>query len=311
MITVVGSLNMDLVITAPTIPRPGETVLGTSFKQIPGGKGANQADAAAKLKADVTMIGAVGKDSMGEQLKRSLESDGVDVQRVLEKDDYSTGVAAIIVEEKGNNAIAVAPGANYGLTPEDIENMEECFKKTNVMIVQLETPLETVRKALKMAKDFGAITILNPAPARELDEEILSLTDILTPNETELEILSGLPTDNLDDIQIAAEKLMEKGVKEMIVTLGGQGCMHITKENISVMPAYKVKVVDTTAAGDSFNGAIGVALDEGKTMEEALKFAMKVGAMTVSKAGAQTSLPYLNEVENFDQWYEKMSILED
>lgn len=294
---------MDLVVRAPKIPRPGETVLGRDFLQIPGGKGANQADTCVKLGAETKILGAVGKDTMGNLLKESLKKDGVDVKRVLEKKDYPTGIAAIVVEDSGNNAITVAPGANSQFTPKDLANMESVFKNAEVLLVQLETPVETVRKALKLAKKYNMTTILNPAPAALLDEEIFSLVDILTPNETELELLSGLPTTTDNEIKIAGHKLIKKGVSQLIVTLGSQGSVHITKDFSKIYPAYNIKAIDTTAAGDSYNGALAVSLSKGVSIDESIVFATKVGAMTVTKSGAQTSLPLLYEVENFQEWY--------
>jgi ribokinase len=305
MIIVVGSLNMDLVVRAPKIPRPGETVLGRNFSQIPGGKGANQADSCAKLGATTKMLGAVGQDEMGHILKQSLKNDGVNVKRVLEKVDFPTGIAVIIVEDSGNNAITVAPGANSNFTPEDLLEMESVFKNTDVMLVQLETPIETVLQALKLAKEYDVKTILNPAPAAPLTDEMLSLVDILTPNETELELLSGLPTSTLDEVEKAGQLLIQKGVSELIVTLGSQGSMHVRAGFSKTYPAYKVKAVDTTAAGDSYNGALAVSLSNEGSIEESILFATKVGAMTVTKPGAQTSLPLLHEVEDFDNWYAK------
>lgn len=310
MVIVVGSLNMDLVVRAPRIPRPGETVLGSDFKQVPGGKGGNQADAAAKLGAETAMIGAVGNDSMGDQLVHSLKKDGVNVDMVLVKENLSTGVAAIVVEDSGNNAITVAPGANSGLTPEDLEGMEKVFERAKVMLVQLETPLDTVKAALRMAREKKVTTILNPAPANELDSETLSLVDILTPNESELELLSGMDTDTIEKVEAAGRSLLKKGVSKLIVTLGSQGSLHIDKDSARLLPAYHVKAVDTTAAGDSFNAALAVSIAKGESMEDALEFATKVGAMTVTKHGAQTSLPLIHAVEAFDAWYQKMKLEE-
>ncbi len=310
MVIVVGSLNMDLVIRAPKIPRPGETVLGSDFRQVPGGKGANQADAAAKLGAETAILGAVGRDSMGSTLVQALKMDGVKVDMVLEKEDLPTGVAAIVVEDSGNNAITVAPGANSGLTPHDISSMEGIFKGAKVMLVQLETPLDTVKRALQLARENNVKTILNPAPAMELDDEIFSLVDIMTPNETELEILSGMDTSDLDKVERAGQHLLKKGVSRLIVTLGSQGSMDIVQDSATTYPAYKVKAVDTTAAGDSFNAALAVSIANGESMEDSIRFATKVGAMTVTKHGAQTSLPLVGQVEDFEEWYEKMKLEE-
>ncbi|MCR1898351.1 ribokinase [Irregularibacter muris] len=303
MIAVVGSLNMDLVINADRIPRSGETVMGKSFKQIPGGKGANQADAIAKLGCEVHMIGCVGQDAMGRILKDSLKRDGVNIEGVLEKTDASTGVASIIVDPKGNNVITVAPGANYRLTVEDIDNFSPIITTADLLLLQLETTLETVRESLRIAKSAGKMTILNPAPAAKLDKEILMNTDVLTPNETELELLSEYPTDTLEGIEIAGKKMVDKGVKEVVVTLGHKGCMYINREETKHYPAYKVRAIDTTAAGDSFNAALAASLSKDQTMDAAIAFAMKVGAMTVTKEGAQTSLPLLREVDQFEDWF--------
>ncbi len=302
MITVAGSLNMDLVVYADRIPRPGETVLGRNFRQMPGGKGANQASAAAKLGADVRMIGCVGADSFGAQLKESLSSDGVDVEYVMVKPDVATGVAVIQVESSGDNSITVAAGANYSITAEDIAGMKDVVTDTDVILLQLEIPLETVKAAIFAAKSAGKLVILNPAPAAVLDEEILRRTDILTPNETELEFLSGHRTDTLENLKAAGTILLEKGVKDLVITLGSRGALHMNRNSTAHYDAYRVNAVDTTAAGDSFNAALAVFLSEGKTMEEAIGFAMKVGAMTVTKEGAQPSLPLLEEVNHFDQW---------
>lgn len=311
MVIVVGSLNMDLVIRAPKIPRPGETVLGSDFKQVSGGKGANQADAAAKLGMKTKMLGAVGNDTMGKHLKVSLEKDKVDVEMVLEKNHIPTGIAAIVVEDSGNNAITVAPGANLFFSSHDLKKMEKAFQEADIMLVQLESPLDTVKTALKLAKENNVTTILNPAPAMELDHEIFTLVDILTPNETELELLSNMETNSIENVVAAGKSLLEKGISELVVTLGSQGSIHIGKNITKMYPAYKVKAVDTTAAGDSFNAALAVWLAKGYSMEEAILFATKVGAMTVTKNGAQTSLPLLDEVLEFDQWYKKMKLKEE
>lgn len=302
MIAVVGSLNLDMVIYTKKIPRPGETVMGRNFKQVPGGKGGNQADASAKLGGTVTMIGCVGDDSMGVLLKNSLEADGVNVNAVLTHKEAATGVAAIIVEDSGNNAITVAPGANYKLSVCDIEKLARVIQSAHVVLLQLEAPIDSVRATLKLAKAAGGITILNPAPATDLDDEIYKHSDIMTPNETELEFLTGHKTETLEQVESAGRILLSKGAKEIVVTLGQKGCMHIKKDEVKHYEAYKVAAVDTTAAGDGFNGALAVCLDEGRTMEEAIRFAMKVGAMTVTREGAQTSLPLKNEVEAFAEW---------
>ena len=299
VIIVVGSLNMDLVIQAENIPRPGETVLGYGFKQIPGGKGANQADAIAKLGAKVSMIGAVGEDSFGETLQESLRKDGVDVTYVLEKAGVATGVAAIIVEKSGNNAITVASGANFNLTEKDVESAENVLAEGDILLTQLETPLDTVIYSLKKAKYMGMKTILNPAPGRQLPEEVFTYTDVITPNETELELLTGMPVSTMYEIEKASKTLLDKGLQNVLVTLGSNGALHVDLEGAQHYKGHKVKAVDTTAAGDCFNGALAVGLSEGKDLKDSIKFAMAAAALSVTRLGAQTSLPIRSEVDQF------------
>ena len=300
MIAVVGSLNMDLVINTESIPRPGETVLGTDFRRIPGGKGGNQAAAAARLGSEVIMIGAVGKDDMGGALIQSLIADGVNTEFILKKDGVSTGIAAIIVEQSGNNAITVVSGANYELSKEDVLNDRTIIEKSKIVLIQLEIPLPTVKQALSIAKSSDCLTILNPAPAAVLDQEILGDIDIMTPNELELELLSGCPAKSMGEIQIAGNRLLEQGVKELVVTLGERGCVRINQDGMKHFSARKVTAIDTTAAGDCFNGALAVALAEGKEMEDAIEFAISSSALSVTKFGAQTSLPYRKEADDFN-----------
>lgn len=297
-ICVIGSLNMDLVVNVDTMPKPGQTLLGSNFKEVPGGKGANQAVAMARLEANVSMIGKVGNDGFGKTLIEALNNDNVNTNHV-HIDNCSTGVAFITVDKNAQNAIIVATGANFQLTKDDIDKNIECIKNSDIVVIQLETPLETVKYALQVAKDLNKYTILNPAPAVKLDDEIIRHVDLLTPNETELEIISEIKIENEDDINKAAKKIIENGVKELIVTLGSKGSLYINNERSFFKPAYKVEAVDTTAAGDSFTGALAVALSNNKTMEEAMDFASKVGALSVMKEGAQSSLPTLKDIESF------------
>lgn len=297
-ICVIGSLNMDLVVNVDTMPKPGQTLLGSNFKEVPGGKGANQAVAMARLEANVSMIGKVGNDGFGKTLIEALNNDNVNTNHV-HIDNCSTGVAFITVDKNAQNTIIVATGANFQLTKDDIDKNIECIKNSDIVVIQLETPLETVKYALQVAKDLNKYTILNPAPAVKLDDEIIRHVDLLTPNETELEIISEIKIENEDDINKAAKKIIENGVKELIVTLGSKGSLYINNERSFFKPAYKVEAVDTTAAGDSFTGALAVALSNNKTMEEAMDFASKVGALSVMKEGAQSSLPTLKDIESF------------
>lgn len=297
-ICVIGSLNMDLVVNVDTMPKPGQTLLGGNFKEVPGGKGANQAVAMSRLEGNISMIGKVGNDSFGKTLIEALNNDNVNTNHVHIA-NCSTGVAFITVDKNAQNAIVVAPGANFQLTKDDIGKNIDCIKNSDIVVIQLETPLETVKYALQVAKDLNKYTILNPAPAVKLDDEIIKNVDLLTPNETELEIISEIKIENEDDIIKAASKVIQKGVKELIVTLGSKGSLYINEEKSFFKSACKVEAVDTTAAGDSFTGALAVALSNNKTMDEAMDFASKVGALSVMKEGAQSSLPTLKDVDNF------------
>ena len=297
-ICVIGSLNMDLVVNVDTMPKPGQTIIGSNFKEVPGGKGANQAVAMARLNGNVSMIGKVGEDGFGQTLINSLKNDKVDTT-YIQTAPCATGVALITVDKNAQNSIVVSPGANFEVKENDIDNNIEAIKNSDIVVLQLETPLDTIKYALNKAKELNKYTILNPAPAVKLDDEIIKNVDLLTPNEAELEIISGVSIETEEDIQKAAQIMIEKGVKELIVTLGSKGSLYINKEKSMFKKAYKVEAVDTTAAGDSYTGALAVALSQDKGMEEAMDFASKVGALSVLKEGAQSSLPTLEDVENF------------
>ncbi|WP_286316674.1 ribokinase [Romboutsia ilealis] len=297
-ICVIGSLNMDLVVNVDTMPKPGQTIIGSNFKEVPGGKGANQAVAMARLNGNVSMIGKVGEDGFGQTLINSLKNDKVDTT-YIQTTKGSTGVALITVDKNAQNSIVVSPGANFEVKEEDIDNNIKAIENSDIVVLQLETPLNTIKYALNKAKKLNKYTILNPAPAVKLDDEIIKNVDLLTPNETELEIISGVSIENEEDIQKAAQIMIEKGVKELIVTLGSKGSLYINKEKSMFKKAYKVEAVDTTAAGDSYTGALAVALSQDKGIEDAMDFASKVGALSVLKEGAQSSLPTLEEVKNF------------
>ena len=297
-ICVIGSLNMDLVVNVDTMPKPGQTIIGSNFKEVPGGKGANQAVAMTRLNGNVSMIGKVGEDGFGQTLINSLKNDKVDTT-YIQTSKGATGVALITVDKNAQNSIVVSPGANFEVKEDDIDNNIEAIKNSDIVVLQLETPLNTIKYALNKAKELNKYTILNPAPAVKLDDEIIKNVDLLTPNETELEIISGVNIETEEDIQKAAQIMIEKGVKELIVTLGSKGSLYINKEKSMFKKAYKVEAVDTTAAGDSYTGALAVALSQDKNIEDAMDFASKVGALSVLKEGAQSSLPTLEDVKNF------------
>jgi ribokinase len=303
-LVVVGSLNMDFVVGVERLPAPGETVLGGNFQMIPGGKGANQACAAGKLGAPriaVRMVGRVGYDVFAGQLKSSLSAAGVDVNAVHATEAQPTGVAFIWVERSGQNSIVVAPGANGQLLSSDVEAMRNTFRGASFALFQLETPLDTVRGALALAREEGAQTILDPAPAQPLSREMLSLVDVLTPNETEAQILLGRDPGRVtpDEAPALTAALRNAGARSVVLKLGDQGAYYDDGTIRLLVPAFEVPVCDTTAAGDTFNGALAVALAEGNRIERALRFANAAAALSVTRLGAQASIPARAEVDDF------------
>ena len=298
-IVVVGSLNMDLVVRMPQIPRPGETLLGGVFKTFPGGKGANQAVAAARLGAHVTMIGCIGDDGFGKKMRVALESEGIDTTHVLVHPEAATGVALIQVDAQGQNSIAVASGANFRLSGSDVDKAMQAIGKFDALVMPLETQLETVYTAVKIASVRGAIVILNPAPAQVLPREILELVDVLIPNEHELALMTGVPVHSVVDVSLAVPKLLQLGAKKVIVTMGGHGAVLFEDGHEALIPACRVQAVDTTAAGDCFVGALAVALCEGRSLLPAAEFASAAAALSVTREGAQPSLPHREEVVQF------------
>jgi ribokinase len=298
-IAVIGSLNMDLVAVAPRIPVAGETIIGSSFLTAPGGKGANQAYAAAKLGGETAMLGRVGADDFGRAMRKNLADVGCNATGVRDVAGPS-GVALIFVAESGANSIVVAPGANHKLMPNDIAGDAQLFDGCSVVLLQLETPLETVTAAAHYAKQRGARVILDPAPApaSALPEELLNTVDILTPNESEAAMLAGLPPRPLtaDEAGDIARTLQAKGTPTVIVKLGEQGCLLADGTEQTLIRAPKVKAVDTTAAGDVFNAALAVALSEGKNLKAACEFAVKAGSVSVTRMGAQSSAPSRAEI---------------
>lgn len=298
-ILVIGSANTDMVIRVPRIPRPGETILGGTFSMAPGGKGANQAVAAARAGGRVTFVGRVGDDIFGRQALRNFEADGIDIRFVERDASAPSGVALINVADDGENAISVAAGTNSRLTVQDIQKAAAAFDGADILLMQLETPLETVRAAVETAKNRGIPVILNPAPARELDDGILKMVTVLTPNESEAEFLTGITIAAGSDARRAAAALRVRGVRTAVVTLGGKGCYAASDDFEGQVPAFRVDAVDTTAAGDAFNGALAVALAERMELVEALRFASAAAALSVTKLGAQPSAPRRAEIEDF------------
>jgi ribokinase len=296
-VTVVGSLNMDLVIRASRIPHPGETVIGSEFHTVPGGKGANQAVAAARLGAEVSMVGRVGRDAFGEVLLENLVADGIDHASVTRDPDCATGIALIVVDDSGQNSIVVASGANRRLSPADVNVAEAAIAEADLLLMQLETPLDTVHQAARIARAHGVPVILNPAPACPLPASLLSLVAVLIPNESETALLTGMPVGNQAEAVAAAAALRGLGVGTVILTLGERGALLGTATGATHVPAFKVAPVDTTAAGDAFVAGFAVALAEGRTPVEAVRWGNAAGALATTEMGAQPSLPTRQAVE--------------
>ncbi|MSP13301.1 MAG: ribokinase [Chloroflexi bacterium] len=296
---VVGSLNMDLVARAPHIPQPGETIIGRDFHVLPGGKGANQAVAAARLGGRVALIGRVGEDAFATPLLANLAAAGVDHTYVTRDREAATGVALIVVSDSGQNSIVVASGANGRLTAADVATAVAAFTGRGVLLLQLETPIETVTHAARLARVRGWTVILNPAPAQPLPAELLALVDVLVPNETETALLTGLPVGDLAEAAAAAQALRQSGAPTVILTLGERGALLATEDGAQIYPAFEVQVVDTTAAGDAFVAGFAVALAEGGFLPQAVRWGNAAGALATTKLGAQPSLPTRRELEEF------------
>jgi ribokinase len=306
-IVVVGSLNADLVVRAPHFPAPGETVTGTDFAVFPGGKGANQAVAAARLGGRVAMIGRVGNDDQGRRLRSSLAAASVDTQALRDDDAAATGVAVITIDAAGQNQIVLAPGANARLTPADVERSRGLIENAAVLLLQLEVPLDTVEAAARLGRGAGVLVVLDPAPARPEAAALLPLVNFVTPNENELRVLGGGgqgPT-TVEEATKRLRSLLAQGAGAAIAKLGPTGAVAVSAKEHHVWPAYRVTAEDTTAAGDAWNGAFAVALAEGRALAEAGAFANAAAAISVTRPGAQPSMATRSEVERFQASQER------
>ena len=294
-ILVIGSSNTDMTTKTKKLPLPGETVLGGVFAMGAGGKGANQAVAAQRLGGEVQFICKVGKDMFGDNSVAQYEKEGLDTSGIL-RSELPSGVALIYVDENAENCIVVASGANGDFSEADVELSRKAIEGCGILLLQLESPIPSVLKAARMAHEAGATVVLNPAPACPLPEELFRDVDLFIPNETELSTFSGLPVEDVESAQKAAKAMQQKGVGKLIVTMGSKGALICENGDPVFVPAHKVKAVDTTAAGDTFCGALCVAISEGKSLKEAAEFACAASALTVQKMGAQNSIPFRKEI---------------
>lgn len=295
-ITVVGSINMDLVFRTERMPGVGETITGLDFAQVPGGKGANQAVAAARQGADVHFVGAIGADKFGEQALACLRAEGISVDRIAVAPDTASGVAGIFVDSTGANSIVVAPGANMLLTVEQVEQAAQLIVNSACLVCQLESPMASVARAIELARHAGVTVVFNPAPALDVDDRLLACVDYLVVNETEAEQLSGIAVTDRHGAARAAANLHGRGARVVLLTMGAQGVLVSARDTVRFIPAVPVKAVDTTAAGDTFVGALTVALARGGALEAAVEEAQHAAALAVTRAGAQTSIPHRSEV---------------
>ena len=296
---VLGSVNADHVLQVDNFPRPGETVTGHGYQIIPGGKGANQAVAAARLGAEIGFIACVGDDDFGRRMINEFQQDGIETSAVMAVEGLPTGIALIQIAAGGENAISISAEANAALTPEALQPHLGLIREAEILLMQLESPLETIELAAKEARAAGTKVILNPAPARTLPDSLLANLDMITPNETEAELLAGVKVESEEDAAMAACVLHGKGVEKVLITLGEKGAFLSRAEGKKLINGYSVKAVDTTAAGDTFNGALVAAMQKGASLEQAIGFAHGAAAISVTRLGAQTSIPSLEEVNQF------------
>ena len=297
-VVVVGSSNTDMVVQSDRIPRPGETVTGGTFLVAQGGKGANQAVAAARLGIPVLFVAKVGNDMFGDEAVEHYQQESINTDWIFRSPSAATGVALILVDKNGENLISVASGANYELTPADVRRAEQDIAGASLLIIQLEVPLETVQEAAKIAYDAGVPVLLDPAPAPDvpLPDELLKRITYLKPNEHEAKQLTGVTVSDVASAKQAAQWLLAKGVKNVIVTLGAAGAFWLSAEGEGFVPSYPVEAKDSTAAGDAFSGAFGAAIAHGVAVSDALRFASRAASVSVTRSGAQPSLPSLKEL---------------
>lgn len=298
-VVVVGSYNTDLRIKTERIPRPGETIIGGIFSEGGGGKGANQAVAAARAGADVCFIAKVGNDALGKECVQRLNEERINTQFVFHDADVPTGVAFIVVDDRGENSIVVASGANACLRPDDIGKAGNVISSAAVLLVQLESPIDTVMAAIEKSHATGTTVIMNPAPAQPLEPALLRKIDIITPNKVEAEMITGIKATDERSYEMIARKFFELGVKTVFLTLGSKGVFIGTKNSMELIPAFKVRSVDSTGAGDVFSGSLAAFISEGMPVEEAAKMATASASISVTRMGAQISAPTRKEIESF------------